>query len=101
MNGTSPDGGKLEIHEDPVGKSQANPLVSDNPNDQRNSIYSRAAALERKIQIIMYQSGDSLNSMKMKPEITFTEELHNFGTVNDGEKKKYLVLLFKIQDKLI
>jgi len=89
MNGTSPDGGKLEIHEDPVGKSQANPLVSDNPNDQRNSIYSRAAALERKIQIIMYQSGDSLNSMKMKPEITFTEELHNFGTVNDGEKKVF------------
>ena len=73
MNGISPDGGKLEIHEDPVGKSQANALVSDNPYDQRNSIYSRAAALERKIQIIMYQSGDSLKTMKQKPEITFSE----------------------------
>lgn len=54
LDGTSPDGGKLLIHQDPVGESQANALVSDNPNDHRNSIYSRAAALERKIQIIMY-----------------------------------------------
>ncbi|MFA4853616.1 MAG: hypothetical protein WC599_13960 [Bacteroidales bacterium] len=58
LDGTSPDGGKLLIYQDPVGESQANPLVSDNPNDQRNSIYSRAAALERKIQIIMYRSKD-------------------------------------------
>jgi hypothetical protein len=89
MNGTSPDRGVLEIHEDPVGKSQANPLVSDNPHDQRNSIYSRAAALERKIQIIMYQSGDSLKSMKKKPEITFTEDMHDFGKVTEGEKKVF------------
>jgi hypothetical protein len=89
INGTSPDGGKLEIHEDPVGKSQANSLVSDNPYDQRNSIYSRAAALERKIQIIMYQSGDSLKSMKKNPEITFIEDLHDFGKVAEGEKKVF------------
>lgn len=89
LDGTSPDGGKLEIHEDPVGKSQANPLVSDNPNDQRNSIYSRAAALERKIQIIMYQSGDSANLVKKNPEIKFAEDLHNFGKVTQGDKKVF------------
>lgn len=89
MEGTSSDGGKLEIHEDPVGKSQANPLVSDNPNDQRNSIYSRAAALERKIQIIMYQSKDSVTTVKKYPEIIFAENLHDFGKITKGDKKVY------------
>jgi hypothetical protein len=89
MEGASPDGGKLEIHEDPVGKSQANPLVSDNPIDQRNSIYSRAAALERKIQIIMYQSKDSVRTVKKYSEIIFAEDLHDFGKVTKGDKKAY------------
>jgi hypothetical protein len=89
MNGTSPDGGKLEIHEDPVGKSQANPLVSDNPNDERNSIYSRGAALERKIQIIMYQSNDTLGAALKYPDISFTVKSHDLGKVTQGDKKVY------------
>lgn len=56
LDGTSADGGKLEFKEEPIGEEQANSLVSDNPNDKRNSIYSRAAALERNIQIILYSS---------------------------------------------
>jgi len=89
ISGTSPDKGKLEVFEDAIGKSQASPLVSDNPHDQRNSIYSRGAALERKIQIIMYQSKDSLKNAKKYPQINFTEEMHNFGKVIEGDKKVY------------
>ncbi len=54
LNANSPNGGKLIIYEEPLGKSQAAKNVSDNPNDLRNSVYSRAAALERKIQILYY-----------------------------------------------
>jgi tetratricopeptide (TPR) repeat protein len=42
---------KLYFHEEPTGKKYAAKYVSSNPNDVRNSIYSIAAALERKIQI--------------------------------------------------
>ena len=42
---------KLHFVEEPTGKKYAAKYVSSNPNDVRNSIYSIAAALERKIQI--------------------------------------------------
>ncbi|MCQ2286451.1 MAG: hypothetical protein MJZ76_06220 [Bacteroidales bacterium] len=47
---------QLIIHEQPKGQSQANKFVSDNINDQRNSVYSIAASLERRIQISEYKS---------------------------------------------
>jgi hypothetical protein len=43
---------KLHFIENPTGKKYAANYVSSNPNDVRNSVYSIAAALERKIQII-------------------------------------------------
>jgi hypothetical protein len=42
---------KLYFVEKPTGKKYAADYVSSNPNDVRNSVYSIAAALERKIQI--------------------------------------------------
>ena len=48
--------GRLYVAHDPRGRRQAKPYVSDNPNDQRNSVYSVAAALERRIQIVGYAS---------------------------------------------
>ena len=44
-------GGQLMIVEVPFGEYTANQLTSDNPNDIQNSVYSRAAAIERKIEI--------------------------------------------------
>lgn len=49
---TSANKGILIFAEEDIGELQASPEVSDNPNDQKNSVYSRKAALERKIQII-------------------------------------------------
>jgi hypothetical protein len=49
-------GNKLRFMEDPRGKRFASQYVSGNPNDIRNSVYSIAAALERRIQIVLYKS---------------------------------------------
>jgi len=48
--------GALRFERDPIGKRQARSYVSDNPDDLRNSVYSVAAALERRIRIVGYNS---------------------------------------------
>jgi len=63
LDGNAENGAKLTIYKDPIGESLSNPFVSDNANDSRNSIYSRAAAFERKIQIIMYESANNQSSI--------------------------------------
>jgi hypothetical protein len=52
------DENKIKITIEEVGELKASPLVSDNPNDATNAVYSRAAALERKIQIIAVSTKD-------------------------------------------
>ncbi len=56
IRGTAANGGRLIINAEPVGEALSDPFVSDNPNDSRNSIYSIAAARERRIQIVSYES---------------------------------------------
>jgi tetratricopeptide (TPR) repeat protein len=51
MDGTAENGAKLIIIEEAIGESEASKTVSDNPNDQKGAVYSRASSLERKIQI--------------------------------------------------
>jgi tetratricopeptide (TPR) repeat protein len=51
LNATAPNGGKVIFSQVPFGEYTANQLTSDNPNDMQNSVYSRAAAIERKIEI--------------------------------------------------
>lgn len=46
---------RLTIISEPEGSSMAKKEVSDNPNDQRNSVYSISASVERKIQITKYE----------------------------------------------
>jgi tetratricopeptide (TPR) repeat protein len=86
LNGTSADGGKLSIYEDPIGKAQASPFVSDNPNDKRNSIYSRAAAFERKVQLIMYSEGKGSISNEL-PELFLETNVVNFGKIKSSSQK--------------
>ena len=92
FDANSDDGGKLTIYEDPIGEAQAKQFVSDNPNDKRNSIYSRAAAFERKIQIILYSSGTLISEESFNdefPEISFNNKTHDFGELKNYEKKVY------------
>ena len=44
--------GNLKIIELPFGENQSKKNVSDNPKDRRNSVYSKDAMLERKIEIV-------------------------------------------------
>lgn len=56
LNHSAANKSTLTFIEEPIGEEQAGKLVSDNPNDQRNSVYSRSAAMERRIQILYYSS---------------------------------------------
>ena len=56
INAKRSNGGCLVIVEEPLGEEKSNSGVSDNPNDERNSVYSRAAAMERNIKILYYES---------------------------------------------
>jgi len=56
MDFVSDNGATFEILEEPAGEALANPFVSDNPQDRRKSVYSKAASLERRIQIMIYES---------------------------------------------
>lgn len=72
---------KLTIKKIPFGEYTANKLVSDNLNDKRNSVYSRAAALERKIEI---QSVNFLNKIDSVPRIEFDRESIDLGKRKNG-----------------
>lgn len=65
----SSNGGKVIFTQVPFGEYTANKLTSDNFHDQKNSVYSRSAAIERKIEI---QSVDYLNedSLSFITEVT-------------------------------
>lgn len=51
LDNNAENGGRVIFSEVPFGEYTANQLTSDNPNDVKNSVYSRAAAKERKIEI--------------------------------------------------
>ncbi len=89
LDSTAVNGGVLRILEDPIGESTASPFVSDNPNDKRNSIYSRTAAFERKIQIVLYESESGSNEI-LFPEILMDQTSHDFGNIEQGRKAVYV-----------
>ena len=95
LNKKDAQGGRLVIEEEPIGKEQASKLVSDNPHDLRNSVFSKAAALERRIQILNYESIESKDNFLSPKQITgfkdsptttlsFVEDFYDFGNVRAG-----------------
>ncbi len=86
MSGTSEDGGILKFNQNPFGEYTADKLISDNPNDKKNSIYNRKAALERKVEI---QSVDLIQEDSTGAEVTFAEEIHDFGSKKIGSQLEY------------
>ncbi len=87
----APNGATLELHDAPIGKIEANALVSDNPNDIRNSVFSRAAALERRIQIVMYESEKTKSIHDSTPIIAFPVNEINFGNLENNETKQITI----------
>lgn len=52
INNPNPKEGSITFYDEDIGELKARPNVSDDYYDTKNSVYSPAAALERKIQII-------------------------------------------------
>lgn len=82
IDGTSPNGGRLFFVKIPFGEYTAKTEVSDDYYDQKNSIYNRSAALERKIEIQTVQRAlkDSIIS-----ELRVNKEAHDFGPSKPGD----------------
>lgn len=81
IDATAENGGTLSFNKIPFGEYTASKLVSDNVNDTKNSVYSRAAGLERKIEVqsITQARRDSIFS-----EISCSQELFDFGALTEG-----------------
>ena len=92
FEGRANNGGSINIFEDPLGDTQSRDFVSSNPNDKRNSVYSRAAAMERKIQIILYSSGNTIDediSNKEFPMLQWKTETLFPDSIKKGERGVY------------
>lgn len=85
------NGGRLDFVRIPFGEYNADTAVSDNLQDQRNSVYSRKAALERKIEIISVKHADRDSIF---PEISFEEEIFDFGKMEQGETRSHIFRFF-------
>lgn len=81
LDGTAGNGGKVIIVGVPFGEYTANQFTSDNFHDQKNSVYSRAAAIERKIEI---QSVSYLDDRKIFP-ISVDVPVQDAGKIKGGE----------------
>ncbi|MFT7296895.1 MAG: hypothetical protein ACI80P_001661 [Flavobacteriales bacterium] len=79
VNGTAKNHATLSFTEVPFGEYEANQSVSDAIEDEQESIFSRGARLERKIEIQSVQKGmpDSLFVAS-----SFNELVHDFGTIS-------------------
>lgn len=82
FEGTHESGGKIRIVEIPFGEYTAASLTSDNPNDVQNSVYSRAAAIERKIEV---QSVEELDKEESEGLLEVDVSLFDAGSVQSGE----------------
>jgi hypothetical protein len=62
IKGTAENGGKVVFTMVPFGEYTANKSTSDDYYDQRNSVYSKAAAIERKVEIqsVSYMENDKI-----------------------------------------
>ncbi len=96
INGTAENGAKLEFIKVPFGEYQSVKTISDDIKDQRNSIYSPGAALERKIEIIAIQANDT-NQVAMDgseieklPLLTFKDSIIQLQA---GETEKLIKII--------
>lgn len=82
LDQTAQNGGALTFVQIPFGEYTANNLISDNVNDKKNSVYSRKAALERKIEI---QSVSFVKKDSNYAKLTFDHQIFDFGNSKQGD----------------
>jgi len=84
------NGGKVIFTQVPFGEYTANKLTSDNFHDQKNSVYSRAAAIERKIEI---QSVDYLHEDSLSFITEISPRFIDLTAIQQNQEFKRSVLL--------
>ena len=92
LDNNAQNGGKVIFSQVPFGEYTANQLTSDNPNDVQNSVYSRNAAIERKIEI---QSVSYLEDDK-EFSLTTTNPVFDYG---DSKRGDILTHTFRVKNK--
>jgi hypothetical protein len=97
MNGNAENGGQVIFSQVPFGEYTANQLTSDNPNDVQNSVYSRAAAIERKIEI---QSVSYLDDNRKLP-VEVVKQIVDIGFLKPGETSKAQFEIRNITDSVV
>lgn len=83
MDKTAENGGELSFVKIPFGEYTASSAVSDDYYDQRNSIYNRSAALERKIEIQTVRKADPTDSVYAEMNVEMST--HDFGKLKQGD----------------
>jgi hypothetical protein len=97
FDGTAENGARLSVVQVPFGEYEADQITSDNPNDVKNSVYSRAAAIERKIEIQsvdVIREEDTLTTvLNAKPQLIDAGEQRSgtkiektFTIINNGDQ---------------
>lgn len=83
MNQEAKNGGFLKLEALPFGEQMSLQTVSDNIDDQANSIFSAEASLERKIEIVAVTS---VQQEKLEPSLQMDEYTKDFGEIKSGKE---------------
>ncbi len=86
LQGTAEDGGSLGFLFKPYGEYSADSVVSDDLQNEQESIYSVSAALERKIEI---ERVKQVRKDTSYAEITFRKGVHDLGKVHPDSSYQY------------
>lgn len=97
MDGTAENNAHIRFKEIPFGEYTSDTLISDNINDLKNSVYSRVASLERKIEIqsVSIISRDSSNVIDMDIPI------RHLGKVTKGEIVSVIFKITNVSDEVV
>lgn len=98
LDQTAENGGALELYRIPFGENKSDLAVSDNLNDKQNSVYSRKAALERKIEILEVKE---LTEDDSPDALMFEDQVLDLGTIKQGEKVAFTYKFTNISNKPI
>lgn len=83
LNETAENGGVLRIKKVPFGEYRSDSLVSDNYYNTKQSVYSKGASLERKIEIINLELiDDSTSNSKFPMHLDSARTEYDFGILD-------------------